>query len=405
MSGSQDTARPATARRPGRACSGRRAEGSTSPSSTPTRRSSSARWASTSGRGCARARPCSLVATPAHARAVTRHLEDQGFGVADCTRRGQLIVLDAQETLACAAGRRSAGSRPLPGGDRRRGRGRARPRAAGGSAPSARWWTSSAGRASRPRSGSRRCGPSCWRRSGIALLCGYSIDAFDPGQLRRAPAARDVGALAPRARRGLRAARACGGVRLRWRCSAPSGTRRSSAARSSRTTRGRRRCPTPRRRSWPRTSSCREGGRRAARSGAPPLPTPSPRGLSRSGRARRPARQVRRPSGPRSSLRSSGVRPNRRASSRIACSSRSSASPTASISAGVRRALVEPPDRLTLEELAQEIDERQHQLRHRPLHVVGVRVPAGGPAARPPAVAARSAARGAPSRVTVFTVI
>jgi hypothetical protein len=48
-----------------------------------------------------------------------------------------------------------------------------------------------------------------------------------------------------------------------------------------------------------------------------------------------PEGHVRRPSGPRSSLSSSGVRPKRRASSRMARSSRSSASPTASISAGV----------------------------------------------------------------------
>ena len=46
--------------------------------------------------------------------------------------------------------------------------------------------------------------------------------------------------------------------------------------------------------------------------------------------------QVKRPNGPRSSFRSSGVSPNRRASARIACSSLSSASPTASVSSGVR---------------------------------------------------------------------
>ena len=50
----------------------------------------------------------------------------------------------------------------------------------------------------------------------------------------------------------------------------------------------------------------------------------------------------------------------------------------ASVSAGVEGAFLEAPDRLTLEELAEEVHERQHQLRQRPLHVVGVGVPSSG---------------------------
>ena len=40
------------------------------------------------------------------------------------------------------------------------------------------------------------------------------------------------------------------------------------------------------------------------------------------------------------------------------------------------RLLLHPPDRLTLHQPAQEFDNRQHQLRHRSLNIVGLGVPA-----------------------------
>src|SRR5688572_7452496 len=42
-----------------------------------------------------------------------------------------------------------------------------------------------------------------------------------------------------------------------------------------------------------------------------------------------------------------------------------------------QRAGFHAADRLSLEELADELDERQHQLRDRPLHIVGIRIPSG----------------------------
>ena len=116
-----------------------------------------------------------------------------------------------------------------------------------------------------------------------------------------------------------------------------------------------------------------------------------------------PAPQVRRPSGPRSSLRSSGREPE------LARQPRGSLSPAGEREShrldlgGRQRAFLEPPDRLTLEELAEEVHERQHQLRHRPLHVVGVGVPSreAGAARPPPELGPERPAapsRGRPSR-------
>ena len=49
--------------------------------------------------GLRRGQAVLMVARPAHARALVRHLEADGIRVTDCTRSGQLAVLDAQDTL------------------------------------------------------------------------------------------------------------------------------------------------------------------------------------------------------------------------------------------------------------------------------------------------------------------
>ena len=86
--------------------------------------------------------------------------------------------------------------------------------------------------------------------------------------------------------------------------------------------------------------------------------------------------QVKRPSGPKSRLRSFGSSPDWRARSCTVSSSFISARPIVLDLFRRQRALLHPPQRLSLHHLADEIDERQHQLHHRSTHVLRIRIPA-----------------------------
>jgi hypothetical protein len=132
------------------------------------------------GEGLRRGDAVLLVATPAHALAITRRLRTDGHPVTDCTRRGQLVLLDAEETL----GRFLVDGEPD----------RARFRAVIGGAVAA---CKAAGRGRVRAFGEmvdllRRTSlaaalrlETLWNElldaEGIALVCGYSIDTFAPG--------------------------------------------------------------------------------------------------------------------------------------------------------------------------------------------------------------------------------
>src|SRR3954471_6449175 len=52
------------------------------------------------GTGLRRGEGVIIIATPAHSAAFSQQLEESGFATAELVRRGQLILLDAEETLA-----------------------------------------------------------------------------------------------------------------------------------------------------------------------------------------------------------------------------------------------------------------------------------------------------------------
>jgi hypothetical protein len=121
-----------------------------------------------------------MGARPAHAYAITRYLEKEGLPVADYTRDGRLIVLDAEDTL----------SQFLIDGqpDRARfewviGRAVSVAKAAGGGR--VRAFGEMVDLLRRTSFVATLRLEDLWTEllnaQGIALVCGYSIDAFDPG--------------------------------------------------------------------------------------------------------------------------------------------------------------------------------------------------------------------------------
>ncbi len=78
------------------------------------------------------------------------------------------------------------------------------------------------------------------------------------------------------------------------------------------------------------------------------------------------------PSGPRSRLRSSSLRPNSCLSRSISSESRRKVRPSRSISSARQRAAVDPPQRLPLQQFAQQLDQRQHQADQSVADVVGI---------------------------------
>ena len=80
-------------------------------------------------------------------------------------------------------------------------------------------------------------------------------------------------------------------------------------------------------------------------------------------------------SGPRSRFRSSAVRPNFLPISLDGLFELHQRHTDGFDLLARQRLLLHPPDRLTFHQLAQKLDDRQHQLRDRSLHVVGLRVP------------------------------
>jgi hypothetical protein len=132
------------------------------------------------GEGLRRGEPVLLIATTLHGRAIMRHLEEEGLAPGDLVRHGQVIVLDASETLRAFL----VDGRPD----------RARFQAVIGGA--VRSGVSAAGHRqvrvfgevvdllrNTSVAGALRL-EELWNElltaQGISLLCGYSIDAFDP---------------------------------------------------------------------------------------------------------------------------------------------------------------------------------------------------------------------------------
>jgi hypothetical protein len=120
-----------------------------------------------------------VIATPLHWRAAIRRLEEDGLAVESFQRHGQLVVRDAEETLAAfmVDGRPDRERfRAVIGGvvDRLRAAGFARVRGFGEMVDILRHTDVAATFELE----------ALWNEllieRGIALLCGYSIDAFDP---------------------------------------------------------------------------------------------------------------------------------------------------------------------------------------------------------------------------------
>jgi hypothetical protein len=144
------------------------------------------------GQGLRRGEAVVVVATPAHARAVTFRLEADGLRAADRARRGQLLLVDAEETLA----RLLVDGRP----DRDRFRS-----VIGGAVTAAKLAGGGRVRAfgemvdllRRTSLDATLELEALWTElleaEEVALVCGYSIDAFDPasydGLLQRVMAA------------------------------------------------------------------------------------------------------------------------------------------------------------------------------------------------------------------------
>ena len=273
-----------------------------------------------------------LVTRAAHRPAIVRHLEEEGFPVDDLARCGQLDILDATQTLTelLVDGRPDrARFQAVVGGavEKSVAAGYSKLRAFGEMVDILR----------RASVAATLQLEALWtelvsaRR--IALLCGYSLDAFEPeiyqGLLQRVSTAHSH--LVPvedyaRLDRAVESAylevfgvgRDSGFLRHTFSAnySRPAAMPDAQAAILA----AQEFVPEAAARSSIGSATTTTALRRPPDPGARPIDS----GLS--------ACQVKRPSGPRSSFRSSGVSPKRRARARIACSTLSSARPTASIS-------------------------------------------------------------------------
>lgn len=132
------------------------------------------------GQGLRRGEAVIIVAMPAHAQALTFRLEANGFCTADLARRGQLLMLDAEETLArlLVDGRPDCDRfRSVIGGavTAAKAAGGGRVRAFGEMVDLLRLMSLAA------TLELEELWTELLEVEEIALVCGYSIDALDPG--------------------------------------------------------------------------------------------------------------------------------------------------------------------------------------------------------------------------------
>jgi hypothetical protein len=131
------------------------------------------------GEGLRRSEAVLLVATAAHGRAIVRRLESEGLAPAAASRRGQLTVLDATASLS----RVLADGVPEPARFQETiGRAVASAKSAG--YPTVRVFGEMADLLRRTSEDAALRLEELWNGSlaepGIALLCSYSLDSFDP---------------------------------------------------------------------------------------------------------------------------------------------------------------------------------------------------------------------------------